>query len=176
MFASYISSNQFKVVLYHFSEYSIIIFLKCCLLFWTWPPPTHCRQSKACSAYMHLLSVCLFIHLCVSLSICLCDINHLSACPQICESHSIFCSTRKHSCAYISLHFNKIILIATSGDTETCYTQKKENFSDAEFGCIYSTAQRHERKITVSMCCHCGDKQCQWLALQWFGSFGFCGD
>lgn len=142
-------------------------------LFCTWPPPTHRRQSKACSAYMHLLSVSLFIHLSVSLSVCLCDTNHLSACPQICESHSIFFSTRKHSCTYISLHFNKTILIATSGDTEPCYAQKKKI---CLMGFLYSSAQRHERKITVSLCYHCGDKQCQWLALQWFGSFGFCGD
>lgn len=128
----------------------MIIFLKL-FLFCTWPPPTHRRHSKACSAYMHLLSACLFIHLSVSLSICLCDINHLSACPQICESHSIFCSTRKHSCPYISLHFNKTILIATSGDTETCYTHRKENFSDAEL-VLFTIQHRDMRGKLQSVC------------------------
>lgn len=55
------------------------------------------------------------------------------------------------------------------------HTQKRK-FLWCRIGFIYNTAQRHEREITVSLCYHCGDKQCQWLALQWFGSFGFCGD
>lgn len=41
---------------------------------------------------------------------------------------------------------------------------------------IYSAVQRQDKKITVILYYHCGYKHSQWLALQWFGSLGCCGE
>lgn len=65
----------------------------------------------------------------------------------------------------------KIILIATSGDTENSkHTHTKGDLF------IYSAVQRQDKKITVILYYHCGYKHSQWLALQWFGSLGCCGE
>lgn len=84
---------------------------------------------------MHVLSSCVFIHLSVSLSISLCDTNHLSACPQICPARarrtSMFWATRKQSCPFLFGDIATILLTATSGDTESYYTGTK-NISEAK--------------------------------------------
>lgn len=130
-----------------------------CLLCWAWPPPTHCRRSKACSAYICIYYLCVCLSICLSIYLFACVTSTI--CPQICKSCSIFCATQgsniynnpPYSNIWWHLHFK-----------ENCLWS------------VYSTAQRHEKKITVSQCHRCGDKQRQWLALQWFGSLGCCGE
>lgn len=109
---------------------------------------------------MHVLSSCVFIHLSVSLSISLCDTNHLSACPQICPARarrtSMFWATRKQSCPFLFGDIATILLTATSGDTESYYTGTK-NISEAKlFPFTVKEGKRkkekklgHERKLQM---------------------------
>lgn len=110
-------------------------------------------DQQACSAYMHLLSICLFNHLSVNLCICLWNTNHLSACPQICMSWSVFCATRKQSQTFIPLRPEN----NTWWHRNVLHAQKKNSVFTAH----YSTWRRN-------------NNQSVWLALQCFGSFGCC--
>lgn len=101
---------------------------------------------------MHVLSSCVFIHLSVSLSISLCDTNHLSACPQICPARarrtSMLWATRKQSCPFLFGDIATILLTATSGDTESYYTGTK-NISEAKlFPFTVKEGKRKKEKKT----------------------------
>lgn len=101
---------------------------------------------------MHVLLSCVFIHLSVSLSISLCDTNHLSACPQICPARarrtSMFWATRKQSCPFLFGDIATILLTATSGDTESYYTGTKKHLRGKTVSIYSKRGKKKERKKT----------------------------
>lgn len=127
---------------------------------------------------MHVLSSCVFIHLSVSLSISLCDTNHLSACPQICPARarrtSMFWATRKQSCPFLFGDIATIILLtATSGDTESYYTGTK-NISEAKLFLFTVKKEKRKKEKNWDMRGNCRRAVLSlWRPLQRFGSFGF---